>query len=162
MITKDCKQLLQQHAKALFALNDKLKALAYPDVAPPILRYNRGVYSDFELYWFNDMPIAPLELVWSNHTYAHTLRLTGCITSPLSPPPKDIRLKALELLQELDTKRELVALYRCGYIKNDVFILSGWLSPFPTDYKAGDGEGSGTYLTVTREGVLGLAYPYDS
>lgn len=158
MIAKDCKQLLLKHSSALFALHYALKSLAYSEVAPPILRYNRGVYSDYELYWCNNNIPAPLELVWSNHTYSHTLRLTGCITSQLSSPPKDIRLKALELLKELDNQRELVAIYRCGYIKDDVFILSGWLSPYSADCEAG----SGTYLTVTCEGVLGLAYPYDS
>lgn len=149
MLTKDCKELLLKHSKSLFALHDTLNSLAYPDVSPPILRYNRGVYSDFELYFCDNSIPAPLELVWSDHTYAHTLRLTGCITSPLSPPPQSVRLKALELLQELDSQRELVALYRCGYVKNDIFILSGWLAPYPEDY---DSE---TYLTVTREGVLG-------
>lgn len=157
MASKDFKRLLQHHASALFALHSALQSLKFNQDHYPTIRYDRGQQSSFEMYWCGENPPATLNITWLSYTNSPILRSNGASTLPI---PASVKVKALALLKELDTNRELVALYRCGHFDDDKFILSCWLIPFPADYKAGDGEGSGTYLTVTCEGVLGLAYPY--
>lgn len=157
MAFKDFKKLLLQYSSALFDLHTALEALRFNPTHHPTIRYDRGQKSAFELYWCDENPPATLNITWLSYSNSPVLRSNGASTLPI---PASVKVKALALLKELDTNRELVALYRCGHFDDDKFILSCWLIPFPADYKAGDGEGSGTYLTVTCEGVLGLAYPY--
>lgn len=145
----DFKQLLQKHASNLFYLHEVMELLKYSPYHQPLLRYSRGLESSSEFYWCADKRTAPLEIVWATPYGAPSLQ-----------PPQDVQQRALELLRELDSQRELVALYRCGHIEGDVFILSGWLIPFPKDYEPGKGEGSGVYYTVKQDGTLGLAWPY--
>lgn len=157
MLSKDFKILLQQYASALFELHNAMQALRYSPAYYPAIRYDRGLNSPFEMYWCNENPPADLTIVWLNYSNSPVLRSNGASTLPI---PEGIKAKALALLQELDSQRELVALYRCGYFEGDTFILSSWLIPFPSSYEPGKGDGSGVYYTVTREGVIGLATPY--
>lgn len=169
MVSKDFKSLLKKYAKDLFDLHYTLKAMTYSPARAPIIRYSRaGTACDFEMYWSNENPPAPLEIVWGSHYHTHTLRLDGRIKSwltntsvpPLPTPPMEVQQRALALLQELNSKRELVALYRCGYIKDNIFTLSGWPIPFPADYKPDDGEDGCLYYTITLGGTLGVAGCY--
>jgi hypothetical protein len=147
MVSKDFKILLQQYAPALFDLHYALQDLKYSLYHQPILRYSRGIQSDWEPYFGTpETPPAPLEIVWA----------TPCET-PSIQPPAEVQQRAVALLQEINDKRELVALYRCGHVEGNKFILGSWLIPFSAGYDKGKGDGSGIYYTVSREGVLGLA-----
>jgi len=145
MVSKDFKKLLQHHASDLFMLHSALCALKYSPYHQPLLRYSRGLDSSSEFYWCKDQRTAPLEIVWATPYDAPSLQ-----------PPTDVQQRAVALLRELDSQRELVALYRCGHIEGDTFILN-WLIPFPAEYKPDKGEGSGVYYTVKQDGTLGLA-----
>jgi hypothetical protein len=149
MVSKDFKQLLKTYAVDLFDLNAAMEALKFHPAYQPLLRYYRGQQSDSEFYWCADQKTAPLEIVWATPYGAPSLQ-----------PPAEVQAKAIVLLHELNDKRELVALYRCGHIEGDRFILSSWPIPFPSSYKKGDGDGSGVYYTITCNGELGLAFPY--
>lgn len=156
MASKDFKRLLQQHASALFALHSALQSLRYSPDHYPTIRYDRGLQSSFEMYWCDDPKTADLNITWLSYSNSAILRSNGASTASIPPT---IKAKALALLQELNDKRELVAVYRCGHVEGDVFILN-WLIPFPDGYKPDKGEGSGVYYTVTKDGTIGLAWPY--
>lgn len=147
----DFKSLLKKHATELFNIHATLQSLKFSPYYQPLLRYNRDSYPDAEMYWCEGSTPAPLEIVWATSYGAPSLQ-----------PPAEVQQRALELLRELDSQRELVALYRCGHVKDDVFTLSCWLIPFPADYKKEESDGGGVYYTITQDGTLGLAKPYDA
>ncbi|MDR3597084.1 hypothetical protein [Clostridium sp.] len=154
----DFKSLLKKHGNNLFNIHRNLQALKFNQEHYPIIRYDRGnIYSDYEFYWCSsDIPVAPLQLVWASHSNSPSLTLSG-VSGAI---PTAIQQKAVALLQELNSQRELVALYRCGNVKDDIFTLSSWLIPFPAGYKPDKEEGEGVYYTVKQDGTLGLAGSY--
>lgn len=156
--TKDFKDLLKLHSAELFILHDTLNSMRFSPTHTPIIRYSRGIKSDFELSFGKpETPPASLEIVWATYSDSPILTANGASNQPI---PADIKARALALLQELDSQRELVALYRCGYFNGDVFVLNE-LIPFPASYdKSENDHGSGVYYTVTRDSVLDLASPY--
>lgn len=153
----DFKVLLQQYANSLFSLHTALQSLKFNQEHYPIIRYDRGIYSDHEFYFCSsDIPVAPLQLVWASYSNSPSLTLSG-VSGAI---PTAIQQKAVKLIKELNNQRELVALYRCGNVKDDIFTLSSWLIPFPAVYKPDKEEGEGVYYTVKQDGTLGLAWPY--
>lgn len=163
-------KVIQQHAAEIFALHATLKSLNYipqynPDCVPTV-RYTDD-WQDWLDRYYRNAPPTPLHIVWSNGSQSHYLYWDGHIESsrlvylkqPLPLPPADVQARALALLKELDSNRDLLLMYYMGYIKGDIFTLN-WLIPFPEGYKPGKGEGSGVYYTVKRDGTLGLAWPY--
>lgn len=154
----DFKSLLQKYAAELFNIHTALQSLKFNADHYPLIRYDRGIYySDCEFYWCSsDIPVAPLQLVWASHSNSLALTLLGASKSI----PANVQMRANALLQELNDKRELVALYRCGHIEGDIFTLGCWLIPFPSGYEPGKGEGSGVYYSVKKDGTLGLAGSY--
>lgn len=158
MASKNFKELLKRHSANLFTLSETLQSLSYSPEHTPIIRYNRAIYPDGELYFGKpETPPVPLEIIWATYSNSPTLMANGVSNQPI---PADIKARALALLQELDSQRELVALYRCGYFNGDVFVLNE-LIPFPASYDKSDNDhGSGVSYTVTRQGVMGLAEKY--
>jgi hypothetical protein len=157
MASKDFKSLLLQYSSALFDLHTALEALKFNPTHHPTIRYDRGQKSAFELFWSDENPPAALNITWLSYSNSPMLRSNGTSTLPIPPT---VKAKALALLQELDTKRELVALYRCGYIKDNKFTLSSWPIPFPVDYEPDNGEDGCLYYTITLGGTLGVAGCY--
>jgi hypothetical protein len=164
----DYKLLLQRHSAALFSLNDALISLAYDtvNIGRPSIHYILGN----EIFWNHKAPSsAALAIIWGGgehcqslvlRTGDHAPRLTKPSTSNLPTPPQDILAKAVQLLQELNTKRELLELYKLGRFEDDKFIL-GQVVPLPEGCEKFESPYcSGATYTVTRDGVLGLDRPY--
>lgn len=164
-------KIIQKNADRIFALHATLKSLNYiprynPDHVPTI-RY-AGDWQDWLDRYYRNAPPTPLHIMWSNGSQSHNLYLNGHIESsrliylkqPLPLPPADVVGRALALLRELDTNRDLLLMYYMGYIKGDIFTLSSWPIPFPADYKSDKGEDGCLYYTVSFDGTLGLTGCY--